>query len=315
MASVYTGNEAEHQNVSKPMSVKNGRKFSPPNTHNDPQIRRRPTLIPLKTPNDPQPQLQPQPSDPEIQALDQQLLAAQEAIGLSRKKALDREGTIASLQQAYQQERTFRIEGSDVYNQLNNRHAKLITDLHSMSNQCRSLHQQLEEAKGTISNLESTAKELEEEKVAMAQQRESELALADNRIAAAEERTMDLVKLHESQLIEAWDSVGAAQEKINKLEKDREHMMWEHDSAISDAANRIAAAEQHISELQQCNNLERHELSDSPEYNPSPKTKRRLRPENEPGTGLEGQSGPATRGRKRRSMATVQEEDTIEVEV
>ncbi len=91
--------------------------------------------------------------------------------------------------------------------------------------------------------------------------------------------------------------------------------MWEHDSAISDAANCIAAAEQHISELQQGNNLERYKLSDLAEHNPSPKTKRRLRPENESSTGLDGQSRPAMRGRKSRSMATVTEEDNIEVEV
>jgi hypothetical protein len=44
----------------------------------------------------------------------------------------------------------------------------------------------------------------------MAQQRESELAVANNCIAATKERIIDLVKLHKSQLTEAWDCVGAA---------------------------------------------------------------------------------------------------------
>jgi chromosome segregation ATPase len=267
-----------------------------------------------------------------------QLLAACRTIEATRAK-LWSERAVA------EQERTLRLQCSDAYKRLHTKYGQMLQDLRDTSSNGVSLQRQLDDARGVISTyesdiegyqrrlndhansvqmaeqeaarakqLESTVRQLEEEKAVMAEKLESAqeyragFSIAANRLGAAEQKISELekekegmVQAHQFAVATVADRLAAAEQKISELEKEKEGAVQAHQFAVATAAVRISAAERKVDELEQ--------KCGSDDHIRSPTAVKRQRLDE-----VSHNDGPATRSRKRR--AVVQSGgDTITVRV
>ena len=270
--------------------------------------------------------LQPPSSDPDFDAMNGQLLTACKAIEATRTK-------IWSKRAVAEQERTLRLQCSDAYKRLHTQYGKTLQDLRDASSNGVLLQRQLDEARGAISTyestikdyegrlsnqansvqmaehdaarakqLESTVRQLEEEKAIMAEKLDSAqeyragFSIATNRLGAAEQKIGELekekegmVQAHQFAVATAADRLSAAEQKISELEKEKEGMVQAHQFAVATAAVRISAAERKVDELEQ--------KCGSADHVQTPTTGKRQKPDEVPHN-----DGPTTRGRKRRTI-------------
>jgi len=238
--------------------------------------------------------LQPPSSDPDFDAMNGQLLTACKAIEATRTK-------MWSNRAVTEQERTLRLQCSDAYKRLHTQYGKTLQDLRDASSKGVLLQRQLDEARGAISTYESTIKDYEgrlssqansvqmaEHDAARAKQLESIVRQLEEEKAAIAEK-LDSAQEYRAGFSIAAGRLGAAEQKIGELEKEKEGMVQAHQFAVATAADRLSAAEQKIGELEQ--------KCGSADHVQTPTTGKRQKPDEVPHN-----DGPATRGRKRRTI-------------
>jgi flagellar biosynthesis chaperone FliJ len=174
-----------------------------------------------------------------------------------------------------------------------------------MSSKAGSLHRQLDEARGTISAYESTIGDYErrlsshahsvrivEYDAARAKQLESTIRQLEEEKAVMAQ-TLHIGREYQAAFSNAADHLGAAERKISELEEEKKNMVQGHQFALATDANRISAAERKIDELER--------KYGSADRILSPTAGKKQRSDEVP-----HKDGPATRGRKRKAVAAVQ---------
>ncbi|KAF8862746.1 hypothetical protein BDZ45DRAFT_686574 [Acephala macrosclerotiorum] len=266
----------------------------------------------------------------EFDAINNRLLTAGEAIEVSRQKLFETQFVASSAMQELEQERGVRQRCSDAYKELHVQYGRKVTELHEMTTKCLSLHKELDESQGVISNYDSAFKEsehrvaaeksqfedrirdLEGRRVETAKQIQIVLGRENSawrRIEELEKEREDLVEEHRAAINVRVARESLAEQRINELQKGVDELVREHQAAMNITVDRMNSAEQKVDEYRKIIGTSEHrEVATSPEYFPG--VGKRLRLE------TKQQRGRLSKHRKCKDAPKVveeDEEDTIEI--
>lgn len=149
---------------------------------------------------------------------------------------------------ALEQEKRHRLEYTDAYRQLYYQHGQTVTELNSMLSKNESMNAQLDEASKALSIYKSMIQDYD--KRLTGDHGSSKQKFLEGRVKELEQELLNMTQKQKDSLSNAVDRINAANQKVDELNNEKNDMAERYEASLKNIESTFEIANQRIAELE-----------------------------------------------------------------
>jgi chromosome segregation ATPase len=156
---------------------------------------------------------------------------------------------------ALEQEKRQRLEYADAYRRLYYQHSQTVAELNSMSSKNTSMNEQLDEASKALAIYKSAIQDYDQRLIG--EHDASRQTFLEGRIRDLEREMAGMAQKQKESLSNAVDRINAAEHRINELNDEKSDLAKDYENSLKNVHDAFEAANQKIDELEK----EKHSMA------------------------------------------------------
>ncbi|KFY68933.1 hypothetical protein V496_00684 [Pseudogymnoascus sp. VKM F-4515 (FW-2607)] len=149
---------------------------------------------------------------------------------------------------AMEQEKRQRLECADAYRRLYYQHSQTVAELNSMSSKNTSMNEQLDEASNALAIYKSAIQDYDQRLIG--EHDASRRIFLEGRIRDLEREMTGMTQKQKESLSNAVDRINAAERRINELNDEKSDMAKDYENSLKNVHDAFEMANQKIAELE-----------------------------------------------------------------